>query len=193
MNHNQLKNRLHRFLSTGRVHVDKSISDRWIEDRHQVSHAKDPSKTKLSLDVLASIPSCRQAAFDIVVNKKNWASNDVERLDPDGLGTVCTGPKRLDADFGAGTILRVSMVDPLGVFPLSEFPSRRGFQIALHVEEATKQFFGTESDMGEYVAGSPFGCDPISFYTEKMRSLAEADWNPPFPLYAAAPVTFRVV
>lgn len=86
LKHDKLEVPLHRFLRSGGLLDTRDEVKAWICLRHALAHAPrahtDPRYDQEAFD---HIPRIRQACYDVILNKKNWASRDLERNEQDLL------------------------------------------------------------------------------------------------------------
>lgn len=175
MKHNKLKAALHRFLQTGQLEICKRVSDSWIEARHGVSHALDPTKNLFSDDVRQSVPLCRMATFDVVINKEDWAGTTHSRFHIDGLATKVTSKGDMKLTVGHYMMASLMEIDPLGRFQISTFSSIFGFNLSLNIRGFLDWRGLDREEQEEFEAVNAFGADTIRFYSDWKGEAVELE------------------
>ncbi|MGK7754387.1 hypothetical protein [Roseovarius sp. C03] len=191
MKHNALKNRLHRFLKAGPLEIPKRLSDNWIQSRHKVAHARDADATKFSADVLASMPHCREAAFDVTVNKKSWGSESIER-DANALSSY-VNPKRIVMTSDHFCSLNVGLQDILNTLPTQSSNDATGFAPCLDRPEFIRSIINATDGKAVECVADRFGVHPVKFFEDAMTERESLRVKGPVPLFRGKPPTFNVV
>lgn len=110
---------LHKFLNPKLNYTTTEIKN-WFKKRDEITHADQRSFFAIEKDVRAIIPRMEQAAYDVLINKKEWRSPNVERRN---LWDIKTGYINSRGGFVVvrGMELQQSfqLLDQFGKYPLS--------------------------------------------------------------------------
>lgn len=119
-----LKEPLAKFLHGAKLGYTETESDRWIDSRHRVVHADRIGRALYDGDVYSQIPRIKQAAMDVVFNKRDWRSKNTERVEPTKLGTRFNG-RHMELTVGVFTTFRPITTDYFGRYPINSKNSVR--------------------------------------------------------------------
>lgn len=117
----QLAEPLEKFLNK-RFNYSRQEIDSWIKVRDNLTHADERSSKKLAFekDTLIIEGRVKQAAYDVLLNKKNWRKKDTIRSEnylPYAGTTSNSGDMYIVR--GTGLQMKVQMFDNFGSYPMN--------------------------------------------------------------------------
>jgi hypothetical protein len=129
---------LQEFLNKSKYNVKPKEAKNWISDfRHPSIHADERDYFHIESDIRPIIGRVKQAAFDVLLNKENWRSDDTERRsfwDPEGFINDSEG-ESLTVEYEGNSTMSVNFEWPITFDLFEAYPLHEKGKIMTPPEE----------------------------------------------------------